>query len=53
MVGFVFNAINNPPWNYRNPQTGQMMYIYPSSRHQFGQEGYLMAGLCKSTVSFW
>jgi len=42
MMGLVFNAINNPPYDYDHPQNGKM-YFYPSSRNQFVIEGQIMA----------
>lgn len=45
MSGSVFNAIHQPPWFYKNPQTQQIMFIYPSARQQFVVEGFLMASI--------
>jgi len=45
MAGTVFNAIHRPPLSYKNPQTGDQHFIYPSARQQFVFEGMIMAGL--------
>lgn len=42
MSGPVFNAINNPPFSYKQQQNGQVFYIYPSPRQQFIAEGLIM-----------
>jgi len=45
MSGVVYNSIHKPPFFYKNPQNGQIHFIYPSSRSQFVAEGLLMSVL--------
>jgi len=42
-AGLVFNLIHNPPPLAIHPYTNEIMFVYPSLRHQFILEGLLAA----------
>jgi len=52
-AGLVFNLIHNPPPLAVHPHTNQIMFVYPSLRHQFILEGLLAAILISAAgISF-
>ncbi len=57
MAGWVFNAINQPPFWHYDPRSRKTMWIYPANRQQFVIEGYALSGLCMnfciSHISSW